>query len=87
MRCPKGIQLEKDHDRALRVYLQAAAAVKLSDPNKELSQRALDKAVLVQIAYDEMSAHFSACPTCQAAENQTHGATPFTQTSKSLRKN
>jgi hypothetical protein len=86
MRCPMGIQLEKDHDRALRVYLEAAAAVRLSDRSKELSRGALDKAVLVQIAYDEMSAHFSACPICQAAGDQGHGATPFTQTSESPRK-
>jgi hypothetical protein len=52
MRCPKGIQLEKDHDRALRVYLQAAAAVKLSAPDKELSRGAMDKAPPVQVAYD-----------------------------------
>jgi hypothetical protein len=86
MRCPKGIQLEKDHDRALRVYLEAAAAVKLSDPNKELSRGAMDKAVLVQVACGAMSAHFSACPICQAAEDQTHGASSFTQPSESPRK-
>jgi hypothetical protein len=86
MRCPKGIQLEKDHDRALRVYLEAAAAVKLRDPNKELGRGAMGKAVLVQVAYDEMSAHFSACPICQAGEDQTHGARSFTQTSRSPRK-
>jgi hypothetical protein len=86
MRCPKGIQLEKDHDRALRVYLEAAAAVRLRDRKKELSRGAMDKAVVVQVAYDEMSAHFSACPICQAAEHQTHGARSFTQTRPSPRK-
>jgi hypothetical protein len=86
MRCPKGTQLEKDHDRALRVYLQAAAAVKLSAPDKELSRGAMDKAPPVQVAYDEMSAHFSACSICQAAEEQTHGAGSFTQTGESPRK-
>jgi hypothetical protein len=86
MRCPEGIQLEKGHDRALRVYLETAAAVKLRDPDKELSRSAMDKAVLVQIAYDEMSAHFSACPICQAAEDQTQDASAFTQTSESRKK-
>jgi hypothetical protein len=86
MRCPKGIQLERNHDRALRVYLEAAAAVKLGDPNKELSRGAMGKAVLVQVAYDEMSAHFSACPICQAAEGQTPGVSSFAQTSESARK-
>jgi hypothetical protein len=66
MHCPKGLELEEVHDIALRLYLEAAAAVKLSAPNEELSRIARDKAALVQSTHDELIAHIQDCPICQA---------------------
>jgi hypothetical protein len=70
MHCPRGLELEEDHDIALRLYLEAAAAVKLSAPNEELRRDAMDKAVAAQSSYDELMTHIKDCPICQAPESK-----------------
>jgi hypothetical protein len=62
MRRLKGFELEEVHDAAPRFYLEALSAAKVGAPKEGLRKDVMDKAVLVQIAYDELIAHFSACP-------------------------
>jgi hypothetical protein len=68
MNCVKGFELEEVHDIALRVCLEALAAVRLTTPNDGLTRVALDKAVALQRAYDELIGHINDCPACEASE-------------------
>jgi hypothetical protein len=61
--CPAGKHLQNLHDKAHRVGLQALAALKMAPTHKRKTD-ALDKAVLAQMAHDELISHLTSCKTC-----------------------
>ena len=70
MRCLKGFELEEVHDATLRFYLEALAAAKMAGPNEKLDRVVKEKAAALQIANDELVAHFKDCPACRAGESR-----------------
>ena len=65
MRCPKGIELERVHDDALRNYEESLNANWTGVTMDWIRSDILDKAVGVQIAYDALSDHIAACSICR----------------------
>jgi hypothetical protein len=65
MRCPRGIELEKAHDDALRNYEESLNANRTGVTREWMKSDTLDKAVSVQIAYDALTDHIAGCSICQ----------------------
>jgi hypothetical protein len=65
MRCPRGIELEKAHDDALRNYEESLNANRTGVTREWMKKNILDKAVSVQIAYDALTDHIADCSICQ----------------------
>ena len=65
MRCPKGIELEKAHDDALRIYEESLNAAKTGVTREWMQSDILDKAVGVQVAYDALNDHITGCSICR----------------------
>ena len=65
MRCPKGIELEKAHDDALRNYEESLKAPRTGVTREWIQSDILDKAVGVQIAYDALTDPIAGCSICQ----------------------
>jgi hypothetical protein len=65
MRCPRGIELEKVHDDALRNYEESWNAHRTGVTREWMQSDILDKAVGVQIAYDALTDHIAGCSICQ----------------------
>jgi hypothetical protein len=65
MRCPRGIELEKVHDDALRNYEESLNANRTGATREWIQSDILDKAVGVQIAYDALTDHIAGCSICQ----------------------
>jgi hypothetical protein len=65
MRCPRGIELEKVHDDALRNYEESLNANRTGVTREWMQSDILDKAVGVQIAYDALTDHIAGCSICQ----------------------
>jgi hypothetical protein len=69
MRCPKGIELEKTHDDALRIYEESLNADRTGVTREWVRSDVLDKAEAVQIAYDALTDHFAGCSICQVPKD------------------
>jgi hypothetical protein len=65
MRCPKGIELERAHDDALRIYEESLNATRTGVSREWMQTDILDKAVGVQIAYDALTDHIAGCSICR----------------------
>jgi hypothetical protein len=65
MRCPKGIELERAHDDALRNYEESLSATRTGVTREWMRGDILDKAVGVQIAYDALTDHIAGCSICR----------------------
>jgi hypothetical protein len=69
MRCPKGIELEKAHDDALRIYEESLNADRTAVTREWMRMDILDKAVGVQIAYDALTDHIAGCSICHVPKD------------------
>ena len=67
MRCPKGIELEKIHDDALRIYEESFNPARTGVTREWTRSDILDKAVAVQIAYDALTDHIAGCSICRGS--------------------
>jgi hypothetical protein len=65
MRCPRGIELEKAHEDALRIYEESLNVDRTGVTREWMRRDSLDKAVGVQIAYDALTDHIAGCSICQ----------------------
>jgi hypothetical protein len=65
MRCPKGIELEKAHDDALRNYEESFNAAWTGVTREWMQCDVLDKAVGVQLAYEALNDHIAGCSICR----------------------
>jgi hypothetical protein len=63
VRCSVGKHLQNLYDEAHRVGQHALAALKMAPTHKRKTD-ALDKAVLAQLAHDELISHLISCSTC-----------------------
>jgi hypothetical protein len=69
MRCPKGIELEKAHDDALRIYEESLNADRTGVTREWVRSDVLDKAEAVQIAYDALIDHIAGCSICHVPKD------------------
>jgi hypothetical protein len=63
VRCPVGKHLQNLRDEAHRVGQHALSALKMAPTHKRKTD-ALDKAVLAEMAHDELISHVASCKTC-----------------------
>ena len=63
MACQIGSELQKVHDAAYRVAQDSLAGLQ-GRATFKMRKRAVDKAVLAQLAYDKLADHVTGCAAC-----------------------